>query len=155
LAETASVLARWIIGVLFIYMGMNKAADPVEFLKLVRQYDAIQSPLLLNLTASALPWFEIFCGVLLLLGVAVRGTAAVSLLLLVGFTWLVFQHPLELSRTGGQAFCAIRFNCGCGGGTVWICGKIAENSALALLSVWLIVARSTRLCLRHTLFSNP
>src|SRR2546425_10934462 len=70
-----AVLARWILGGLFIYMGLKKALDPVGFLKLVRQYDVLQHYLLLNLTASLLPWLETVCGLLLVLGVAVRGVA--------------------------------------------------------------------------------
>ena len=34
-----AVLARWLLGVMFIYMGLNKALHPVDFLKLVRQYE--------------------------------------------------------------------------------------------------------------------
>ena len=60
-------------GGMFLYMGMSKAVDPVNFLKLLRQYDLTQSSLILNSLASALPWFEAFCGLLLLTGIAVRG----------------------------------------------------------------------------------
>src|SRR5882672_9184496 len=75
--EYVAVLARWVLGGVFIYMGMSKAVHPEEFLKLVRDYEIIGNPLALNLIAAALPWFEIFCGLLLLAGVAVRGTALV------------------------------------------------------------------------------
>ena len=71
---------------MFLYMGMSKAVDPVNFLKLLRQYDLTQSSLVLNSLASALPWFEVFCGLLLLAGVAVRGTALTLLLMLLPFT---------------------------------------------------------------------
>src|ERR1043166_6103552 len=74
-AEVLAVLVRCILGALFIYMGLNKALHPVEFLKLVRQYEVLHTPLLLNMVASTLPWFEIFCGLLLVLGVGVRGAA--------------------------------------------------------------------------------
>ena len=74
--DAAAVLARWWLGCVFIYMGLNKALPhPEYFLKLVRQYDMVTSPLLLNSIGAALPWFEVFCGLLLLVGVAVRGSA--------------------------------------------------------------------------------
>ena len=73
--NVSAVLARWVLGAVFLHMGLNKALHPVDFLKLLRQYDFVQSSLLLNSMAAALPWFEVFCGLLLLLGVAVRGTA--------------------------------------------------------------------------------
>ena len=63
---------------------------------MVRQYDLVQSSLLLNSIAAALPWFEIFCGLLLLAGVAVRGTAVMLIVMLVPFTVLVFRRALVL-----------------------------------------------------------
>ena len=36
--------ARWLLGAVFIYTGFEKALDPVSFLKLVRQYDLVQTP---------------------------------------------------------------------------------------------------------------
>src|SRR5262245_3637945 len=74
----AGIAARWIVGGLYIWMGLRKAGDPVGFLKLLHQYNLTDVPLLLNLIAAALPWVEVTCGVLLVLGVAVRGTALVS-----------------------------------------------------------------------------
>ena len=40
-ADVLPLLARLLLGVLFIYMGLNKALHPVEFLKLLRQYDVL------------------------------------------------------------------------------------------------------------------
>ena len=77
-----AVLTRWLLGILFLYMGLNKALHPVEFLKLVRQYELVQDPLLLNSIAAALPWFEVFCGLLLVAGVGVRGSALMLVLML-------------------------------------------------------------------------
>jgi uncharacterized membrane protein YphA (DoxX/SURF4 family) len=149
--EWAAVVARWLIGALFIYMGLKKAMDPVHFLKLVRQYDLVQSPALLNAIGAGLPWFEAFCGVLLLTGVAVRGTALALVAMLVPFTWLVLRRALELQAQKGLSFCAVKFDCGCGAGEVYICGKLGENIVLTLLSCWLLAAKSRAWCARHTL----
>jgi len=154
LAEPAAVIVRWVVGALFIYMGLRKALAPVDFLKLVREYDLVQTPLLLNSVAAILPWFEVFCGVLLVAGVAVRGTAAVLIAMLIPFTVLVVQRALEL-HSGGTPFCAIRFDCGCGAGEVYICNKIAENVALVLLSAWLLAGRGRALALRFSLGRTP
>ena len=44
--DAAAVLARWWLGCVFIYMGLSKALPhPEYFLKLVRQYDMVTSPL--------------------------------------------------------------------------------------------------------------
>jgi uncharacterized membrane protein YphA (DoxX/SURF4 family) len=146
-----TVLARWFLGGLFIYMGLNKASHPVEFLKLVHQYNLTDVPSLLNFIAATLPWFEVLCGLLLLTGVAVRGSALVVLLMLVPFTIVVFRRALAIHTAKAIAFCAVKFDCGCGNGEVWICHKLAENSLLILLSVWLLVGYGKKLCLRYRL----
>ena len=149
-----SIAARWVLGGLFIYMGLSKALHPVEFLKLVRQYDLLHNHLLLNLVASTLPWFEVFCGLLLLLGVAVRGAAVMLVAMLIPFTGAVLMRALAIHGAGGLPFCAIKFDCGCGAGEVFICRKLAENVLLTILSVALIFWQSRRLCLRHALFGS-
>ena len=132
-------------------MGMDKALHPVEFLKLLRQYDMVQSHLPLNLIAATLPWFEAFCGLLLLTGVAVRGTALTLVVMLVPFTATVAKRALAIHAGGAMPFCAIRFDCGCGAGEVLICGKLVENTLLTLLSAALVVSRHASFCLRHSL----
>ena len=146
-----SLAARCLLGILFIYMGLNKAMHPVEFLKLVRQYDVLHNYFLLNLTASALPWFEVFCGGLLLFGLAVRGTALMVLAMLIPFTVLVLLRAIALHQANGLPFCAIKFDCGCGAGEVFICRKMAENTLLMVLSTGLIWWKKDPFCLRHGL----
>jgi len=146
------LIARCVLGAVFIYMGLHKALHPVEFLKLVRQYEVLHTPVLLNMVASTLPWFEIFCGLLLVLGVGVRGAAVMLVAMLIPFTIIVFLRALAMHEAGGLPFCAIKFDCGCGAGEVLICRKLAENTVLTLLSIGLIFWRKDRLCLRHSLF---
>ncbi len=149
--DTGAVLARWILGAVFLYMGCHKALHPVEFLKLVRQYEITETPWILNSLAAALPWFEVFCGLLLLAGVAVRGTALVVILMLTPFSWAVLQRALALQASKGISFCAVKFDCGCGTGEVLICGKLLENAALLLLAAGLLSGRGRRFCLRFAL----
>jgi uncharacterized membrane protein YphA (DoxX/SURF4 family) len=152
--EAAAVLARWALGALFVYMGLKKAMHPVEFLKLARQYEMVHSPFLLNSIAAVLPWFEAFCGVLLLAGIAVRGTALTLVAVLVPFTWLVLRRALALQALRAIPFCAVKFDCGCGAGEVYICGKLAENILLILVSCWLLSGAGRAFCARPALFSS-
>ncbi len=151
LPGAAMVLARWLVGGVFIYMGLNKAMHPADILVALRQYHLIEHYLLLNPIAAVLPWLEILCGWLLVAGVAVRGTAWLSLATLAGFSCLVLQRALALHAAGTTPFCAIRFDCGCGGGEVFVCRKLLENLVLALLSGWVLVRRVDGWCLRRDL----
>jgi uncharacterized membrane protein YphA (DoxX/SURF4 family) len=150
-ADVAAVLARWLLGAVFLYMGLSKALNPVDFLKLLRQYDLTQSSLLLNSMAATLPWFEVFCGLLLLAGVAVRGTALALMAMLVPFTGLVLHRALLLQSALAIPFCAVKFDCGCGAGTEFICRKLLENFLLMLLSGWLLFGHGRRFSLRFSL----
>ena len=148
----SAILARLFLGCVYVYMGLSKALHPVDFLKLLRQYDLVGSYLLLNTIASALPWFEIVCGLLLIGGIAVRGTALISILMLIPFTWAVIDRAIKLHLAQSIPFCAVKFDCGCGGGEVYICHKILENTGLVLLSGYLLFASQRKFCLRHSLF---
>jgi uncharacterized membrane protein YphA (DoxX/SURF4 family) len=153
-ADFAAVLARWLLGALFLYMGLSKALHPVDFLKLVRQYEMVTNPYLLNSIAAALPWFEVFCGLLLLTGVAVRGSALMLILMLVPFTFVVFKRALGIAAAQHIAFCAVKFDCGCGNGEVFICHKLVENTLLFLLSCWLLSGSGRKLAARFSLFAS-
>jgi uncharacterized membrane protein YphA (DoxX/SURF4 family) len=152
--DTAMVLARLILGSLFLYMGLSKAIRPEEFLKLVREYHLVHDYLLLNLIALGLPWFEAFCGLLLVAGVAVRGAALNVVLLLIPFTTVVLWRALADPAFHGHAFRTIKFDCGCGNGAVFICDKLIENSLLVLSSAALVFGCSRRLCLWHSVVKS-
>jgi uncharacterized membrane protein YphA (DoxX/SURF4 family) len=136
--DYAGVASRWVMGALFVYMGLSKAIHPETFLKLVRQYELTSNPFLLNSISAALPWFEVFCGLLLLSGVAVRGSALLLLLMLAPFSLVVLNRALAISDLQHIAFCAVKFDCGCGTGEVFICRKLVENAVLMLLSCGLL-----------------
>lgn len=151
------LLARLILGGLFIYMGFNKAVAPTDFLKLVREYHMVPEhpPTMLNTIAAALPWIEIWCGVLLIAGVALRGSALALLAMLVGFTIIVTMRAFHIYNTQEIPFCAIKFDCGCGSGEEWICHKIPKNIGLSILSLIVLLSRSRKLCLWGDVFRLP
>src|SRR4051812_16045020 len=107
--EIISVLARWFVGAAFVYLGLIKAMDPYNFAELVRQYGVVSNPYVLNLIGALLPWFEVVCGLLLILGVAVRGSALVLIGMLVPFSLLVLRRALALAAEKHAPFCAIKF----------------------------------------------
>jgi uncharacterized membrane protein YphA (DoxX/SURF4 family) len=149
--DAIAVLARWFLGGVLIYMGLSKAVHPVDFLKILRQYEMVDNHVLLNLIAATLPWFEIFCGSLLVCGIAVRGSALVSLAMLVPFSLVVLQRALAIHQAKAIPFCSVSFDCGCGGGEVIICHKLLENGVLILASALLVAGRYHRWCFRPEL----
>jgi putative oxidoreductase len=158
--DAAAVAGRWLLGALFIYMGLSKALQPEHFLELVNEYHIVSQqatlpfPLRpLNAIGAALPWFEVFCGALLIAGVAVRGTALVLLLMLGFFTLAVLQRALHISAAEARPFTAVKFDCGCGNGVVFAWRKLIENSLLILLAAWLLAGRGRMLCARFALFA--
>ena len=151
IADRLAVLARWLLGVVFLFMGFSKALHPVDFLKLVRQYELVQDAWLLNSIAAALPWFEVFCGLLLVAGVAVRGTALMLAVMLVPFTVVVVRRALALQAERHIPFCAVKFDCGCGTGEVFICRKILENLVFLGFSLWLLAGYGRKWCFRYAL----
>jgi uncharacterized membrane protein YphA (DoxX/SURF4 family) len=126
---------------------------PVQFFKLIREYEMFppRAWRLLNFTVVVMPWVEVLCGVLLVLGIGVRGAAGLLLALLVMFTSMIILRGIHEQHARQIAFCAIQFNCGCGAGVVWICHKIPENLALILFAAVCLLSRSDRFCLARNL----
>src|SRR5204862_1158790 len=91
-------------------------------------------------------WFEIVCGLLLLLGVAVRGALLMLVVMLLSFSGVVLLRALAIRETGGLPFCSIQFDCGCGAGEMPVCTKLGENLLLLTLSAALLTHR----CLQHS-----
>jgi hypothetical protein len=121
---------------------------------LVRQYELTTNPIVLNSIAAALPWFETICGALLVAGIAVRGTALVTVLMLVPFTLVILKRALALAATQGVPFTTIKFDCGCGAGEVVIWHKLIENCLLVILACLLIAGRGRRWSARYSLFRD-
>jgi uncharacterized membrane protein YphA (DoxX/SURF4 family) len=150
------LLARLVVGGAFIYLGLLKLGDPVAFLKALREYDMFPAahPWLMNAAAAALPGAEITCGVLMLLGVAVRGTALFLLALLLVFTTAIASRASTLAHEESLALCAVAFDCGCGAGVQNACRKLAENTGLILLCLLALASRSRRWCWRGALLRS-
>jgi len=135
---------RFALGGWFIYGGLIKGLHPVEFLKILHEYQLPFPFYVLNAIAGLLPWFEIWFGLLLITGKALRGTVLVGLLMLAPFTVLIFQRALALQSLSNIPFCSVRFDCGCGLGEIGICMKLTENLLLILAAAVLLLFGGTR-----------
>jgi uncharacterized membrane protein YphA (DoxX/SURF4 family) len=140
---------RIVLGLMFVYMGANKLADPILFLKAIRQYQMLpETPgVYLNTAAVVLPWMEIFAGTALLLGLHIRGAALAIVIMLGVFTPAVYMRALEVQRETPQSFFDIQFDCGCGSGVEVIWSKLLMNTGLFVLALGALLSKSRRFCL--------
>jgi uncharacterized membrane protein YphA (DoxX/SURF4 family) len=97
------VLARLVLGGIFIYASLDKISQPLEFAKIIESYKIL--PLsLISLSALILPWLELFAGICLVSGICVRSATILLSALLVFF----------ILSLGVNAFRGItRISCGC------------------------------------------
>ena len=96
------LLARILLGALFVYAGIVKIAEPTRFAGTIAAYRIL--PYFGNyLMAATLPWVELFSGTLLVLGLRTRGAATLVIVLN-----LVFMAALA-----SAIFRGLDIDCGC------------------------------------------
>ena len=136
------VLARVVVGAVWVVAGALKLGDPAESVRAVRAYDLLPESLV-PLVGHALPVLEIVVGVVLLLGLLTRWSAALSSLMLVAFI-------VGISSAWARG---LSIDCGCfggGGGPVKAAATqypwdLARDTGLLLLSAFLVLRPGTPL----------
>ena len=98
------VVFRLIAGGFFVWAGVLKIADPLEFARSIMNYRVFPHELAFVI-ALILPWVEVIAGGLLVVGLFRRASAFLISLMLIGFIGLV---ALALAR-------GIDTSCGCFG----------------------------------------
>ncbi|HWR91980.1 MAG TPA: MauE/DoxX family redox-associated membrane protein [Desulfobacterales bacterium] len=98
----AQFAARLIMAGIFIYASIDKIVHPAAFARDVYNYQILPDALI-NMTALALPWLELFLGLCLLAGIWLPGAVLVVNALLV-----VFLAALLFNLARG-----LDVNCGC------------------------------------------
>lgn len=148
------MLFRLVVGGWMLYLAGRKVlAPPADFLKVIRDYRMLPEGeyLLMNTLAAVLPYVEFVVGLLLVLGVALRGSALLTLLMLMVFTPVIALRAMHLQTDTAQAFCDIAFDCGCGSGVQIVCHKLLENAGLIGLTIMILLTRTRRWCLKRDL----
>ncbi len=96
------ILVRIALGLVFIYASVHKIRDPVAFAGSVAAYKIL--PYGLNfLVAAILPWVELICGLLLVIGYKVKAAASIVIAMN-----LVFIVALSSTIVRG-----LDIDCGC------------------------------------------
>ena len=84
------LLARFILGAVFIYASLDKIADPVAFSTSIDNYHI--TPIAINnLAALIIPWVELIIGLSLITGVFLDGASILTMALLVFFIFIISQ----------------------------------------------------------------
>lgn len=85
---------RLYLGGLFVYAAMYKINYAAEFATTIASYRLVPY-WAVNALAVFMPWVEIICGALLLLGIRVRSVCAIITGLLIAFTIAIFINLLR------------------------------------------------------------
>jgi putative oxidoreductase len=123
---------RLVIGGIFIWASVFKIAEPGEFAKGIYNYRMMPEAAI-NLMAIVMPWLELICGVLLIIGPGLRGSA-----LLIGFMLLVFIVAISSAIARGLDIDCGCFKVGDGGRIVGL--KTLIEDVLMLIGVGIILA---------------
>ncbi len=126
------LVARLIIGGLFIYASIYKVLNPADFSVAVRNYTIL--PLeWTNLVAITLPWVELGSGLFLVLGVLIRPSALLTTgMMAVFLAALIYAYSVGLD-----------IDCGCFSASTESSGKIGplyliRDTLLLLTSAFIL-----------------
>ena len=96
-------LLRWLLAIIFLWAALSKLANPQDFFSHLVAYQLPLPVGLLRLTAVALPWLELCCGLALLSGVWLRAALA----------WTVLLCGVFVLATGQAWGRGLEISCGC------------------------------------------
>lgn len=96
------LVLRVYVGGVFIYASMYKISYPGEFAEAIASYQIIPA-WGVNLAAVVMPWTELLCGLLLVLGLRIKAAAAV-----IGSLLVVFSLAIAFALIRG-----LPIGCGC------------------------------------------
>lgn len=96
------LVIRLVLGFVFIYASIDKIAHPAEFAQSIYNYRMLPH-WAINLMALVMPWLELICGVLIAVGVFLRGSS-----FMIGVMLAVFIIAISSALVRG-----LDISCGC------------------------------------------
>jgi putative oxidoreductase len=133
--RTLLVVFRLVLGGLFVYAGVVKVLDPLDFAQNIRNYRLVGQSLSF-MAAVVLPWLEILAGVALAAGIWKRASALIITGLLVFFILLTL---VTIAR-------GLDVECGCFGALSRKSGfgVILEDLGMLFMGLCLLFAPAKR-----------
>ncbi len=148
LVAWVGLVARLVVGGVWLWAGLLKLPHPEESVTAVRAYQLL-SPSLADAVGRVLPVLEVVVGACLVVGLLARATGGASALLQVAF---IIGIASVWSR-------GISIHCGCFGNGGYDADaistypwEIARDTGLLLLSLLVVLLRRTPLALDNLLF---
>lgn len=144
------LLARLVVGGVWVAAGALKLPDPTASVRAVRAYDLLPEAVVPTI-GHLLPVLEVVVGLCLIVGLLTRAAAVVSSLLFVAFVIGIFSAWAR----------GLQIECGCFGGGGYKKGaaaqypwEIARDTGLLLLSMFLVWRPWTLWSVDSLLFSE-
>lgn len=135
------LIARIVIALMFIIVGVGKIAHPEEFAREISNYQLLPI-LFINPLAIILPWLEVITGMMILFGIQIRANAFIVSLMLITFTTAIIIAVAK----------GLSIDCGCysqiAAQKVGL-PKILENTGLIILSLILVFTENNKLQLKN------
>jgi uncharacterized membrane protein YphA (DoxX/SURF4 family) len=135
---------RLVLAGVFLYAAFQKIDKPLAFADEIRMYRILDVGAPLYIAAIVLPWIELLCGLSLLTGIFLRGSALILLVLNAVFLVAVSIRTFGVMSEEGIAFTKVYFDCGCGFGETYAWKKLAEDAFFLLFSLALLLAPAYR-----------
>ncbi len=130
------LVLRLVLGGLFIFAAVMKLSSPAAFAMAIAAFKVIPAHAdhLTKLSAYAVPWIELVCGLCLLAGAWTRAAALVISTLLVAFIAMILSTMIrEMDVT---CSCFGKFEIPCEGPVGWC--HVVRNAVLLAISVFVL-----------------
>lgn len=131
---------RLILAGVFIYAALQKIDKPLMFADEMRMYGVLDRGVVLYIMAIVLPWIELLCGISMITGIFLRGSAFILVLFNAIFLVVVSFRTISIMNTEGTPFMDIFFDCGCGFGVTYAWKKLIEDTFFFIMALALFLA---------------
>ncbi|MEM8757054.1 MAG: MauE/DoxX family redox-associated membrane protein [Planctomycetota bacterium] len=146
LTSTLSLIARILLGQVFILAAVNKLIDPGALARAIDKFDFAfasldSSEMLVKAAAYFIPWLELLTAFALIAGLWTRAAAAIFVVLLAGFSFAIYDAAIVRGLT---------LDCGCFGDLKGFCDlpadgcNLIQNGVLAGLGLVALVCGGGR-----------
>jgi uncharacterized membrane protein YphA (DoxX/SURF4 family) len=127
------------VGIIFIFASIDKIASPAYFAGTIQNYQILPESLI-NFVAIILPWLELICGILLVIGIWHQSAA-----------WIVSNLTFVfIIAIGSVIFRGLDIECGCFGSDSsanW--GRIVEDLFILVFSLQIALNSRSKLAIEN------